>query len=522
MRRRGFNRLNMQTKFTKENIPNAGKLMASLRYSGYENKAAIADIIDNAFDAEASTVEIIISGDQKSGKATIVIKDDGIGMDDETLSQALRLGSLTERDADSDLGRFGMGLVTGSISIAKRLEVYTRTEGAPVLVGIMDLNEMENTNSFNVQRDPATPEEEEIARSYGLEGHGTVVVLKDCDQLERVQNDEFENSLSKKLGEVFRYFLRAGKKIRINGKDVPIIDPMWSDGEHVRAYNLEATLEFNKVLELKLPTGETETFVVKVFRLPDELPAKGRKPLVGQSTQGFYILRNYRQLASADDFGGLWTRHNSLNRVRAEILVSGRFDSVMGINYTKHNVNPSQVMVDKVRAEVYEEIGRLARQYKSTKKKSHIASTELDFSEAEMSIKKKAKLLDKAVAELSEKKLVGTRKTPVEHIVREHERGGKITSDSARFENEDLGTNGPVFGVKKEGKITVITWNNAHPFFQQVVFALRDEQELVNAISYLAYALGEAKLKYSTKETSSLLDSVIGTMSKNLKALLED
>ncbi|HYE23451.1 MAG TPA: ATP-binding protein [Candidatus Paceibacterota bacterium] len=513
-------------KFNQANTPNAGKLMASLRYSGYENKVAISDIVDNSLDADASVVEVLISGDQKAGKATIVVCDNGAGMDEKVLEQALRLGSLTERNVDSDLGRFGMGLVTGSISIAKRVEVYTRTEGSPVLVGIMDLDVMEESNSFDIHRGVATSEQEKIAQGYGLGAHGTVVVLKNCDQLERVEIEEFENGLRHHLGEIYRYFIRAGKKIVVNGKEASIIDPMWLDGRYVEESGYSSDLEFNKTFEIKLGSGVSEQFTVKVFRLPDELPAKGKKKTVGQDTQGFYVLRNYRQVASADDLNGLWVRHNSLNRVRAEILVSGRLDAVMGINYTKHNVNPSQAFLDKIAKEVMPEVDRLRAKY-SSRRKTPVASTELDFSEAEGSIAQKTKLLDRAPSIEAANPPSSKRRSPrgvVEvsaYQVGAHQRGAGTLSGTARFENAALGAHGHIFTAEKEGGMTVITWNNEHPFFQKVVFAQRDEQELVNAVSFLAYALGEAKLKYSTAETTALLDAVLETMSKNLKVLLD-
>ena len=515
----------MDEKFNEENTPNAGKLMASLRYSGYENKVAISDIVDNSFDAEASVVVISITGNQKTGAATLVVRDDGTGMDTDTLAQSLRLGSLTERNVDSDLGRFGMGLVTGSISIAKRIEVYTRTEGSPILVGIMDLDIMEKTNSFRIHLGQANPEQEKKAKLYGLESHGTVVELTKCDQLERVATEEFENALRNRLGEIYRYFLRSGKKIVVNGKETPIIDPMWKDGRHVEEYGFISELEFDKTFDIKIEPGVTEKLTVKVFRLPDELPARGNKKLAGQDTQGFYVLRNYRQVAAASDFAGLWKRHNNLNRVRAEILVSGRLDSVMGINYTKHNVNPNQVILDKIRAEVMPEVDRLKTHY-TTRRKSSVTSTELDFTVAESAITKKVKLLDRATPVLETTKKIGrvTAGKVVEvsaYEVGAYTRGSAIPADSARFENEDLGASGPVFIAKKEGRVTVIIWNNAHVFFQKVLFPQRDEQEIVDAVAFLAYSLGEAKLKYSTPETVTLLDNLMETISKNLKVLID-
>ena len=119
-------------KYNRENTPNASKLMESLRYSGYDNNIAIADLVDNSLDANATNIGVNINFDSKK-EVSIIIIDDGVGMDEETLGQALRLGSITHRNIESDLGRFGLGMVTASISIAKRIEVYTKQKDKPML-----------------------------------------------------------------------------------------------------------------------------------------------------------------------------------------------------------------------------------------------------------------------------------------------------------------------------------------------------------------------------------------------------
>ena len=99
-----------------ENPPNARRTMEALREMGYDSYASILDIIDNSIDAQASIIRIEIA--EQRGDVVITIDDDGSGMDEETLSEALRLGSDTERDP-GDLGKFGMGLVTASIGLSR-------------------------------------------------------------------------------------------------------------------------------------------------------------------------------------------------------------------------------------------------------------------------------------------------------------------------------------------------------------------------------------------------------------------
>ena len=96
--------------------PGAAAMIESLRAYGYNLNTAISDLIDNSISAEADHIWIDMYWDGASSWVSIV--DDGNGMDQETLVNAMRPGSqnpLDQRD-EEDLGRFGLGLKTASFS----------------------------------------------------------------------------------------------------------------------------------------------------------------------------------------------------------------------------------------------------------------------------------------------------------------------------------------------------------------------------------------------------------------------
>src|SRR5688572_8785191 len=131
--------------------PNPARLYSSLRDSGYANDAAVADLVDNAIDADATAVRIHVeprSGMLREESTTLVVADDGIGMDAATLAEALKLGSLAEHDPNSDLGKYGLGLITASISIARRLTVLTKTRDGELLKAVHDLDIIYKQNQF--------------------------------------------------------------------------------------------------------------------------------------------------------------------------------------------------------------------------------------------------------------------------------------------------------------------------------------------------------------------------------------
>ena len=95
--------------------PYAPILMESTRAIGYSLEAAIADVVDNSIAAEARNISIsFFPVDQEF----VYILDDGHGMNSDEITNAMQYGSKNPKDIRSinDLGRFGLGLKTASLS----------------------------------------------------------------------------------------------------------------------------------------------------------------------------------------------------------------------------------------------------------------------------------------------------------------------------------------------------------------------------------------------------------------------
>ncbi|NBB12532.1 ATP-binding protein [Pseudomonas sp. SLFW] len=104
--------------------------MATARsFGNYDLAAALADLIDNSIKAKASRVDI--SFEPEGDDVVVRIRDDGMGMDHETLKIAMRPASANPQDVrdTDDLGRFGWGLKSASLSQARVLTVVTWCQG---------------------------------------------------------------------------------------------------------------------------------------------------------------------------------------------------------------------------------------------------------------------------------------------------------------------------------------------------------------------------------------------------------
>jgi hypothetical protein len=104
--------------------PSASDLLESMRALGYSFQAALADLIDNSLSAEAHRVEVHFSPYESP---YVAILDNGWGITPEKTTAAMRHGSRDPRlpREAGDLGRFGLGLKTASLSQCRRLTVIS-------------------------------------------------------------------------------------------------------------------------------------------------------------------------------------------------------------------------------------------------------------------------------------------------------------------------------------------------------------------------------------------------------------
>lgn len=218
--------------------PYAPTLIESTRAIGYSLSAAVADLIDNSIAAKSKKVEISFF---PVDEIYVSILDDGIGMDEDAINKAMQYGSkspLDERES-YDLGRFGLGLKTASLSQCRTLTVLSK-QGKSLLGRRWDIDHVTYTGAWSL----IILEEDEILHMPGISGlleqrSGTLVVWQNLDRLEMGEID-FGKSFGRKMDEVrshlelvyHRYLSGESgiKKLDIffNGQKIKPVDPFLS------------------------------------------------------------------------------------------------------------------------------------------------------------------------------------------------------------------------------------------------------------------------------------------------------
>jgi len=505
-------------KFNQPNEPNAAKLVESLRCLGYDNYVAIADIVDNSLDADADLIKIRIWTEK--GQLRLSVGDNGIGMDYRTLDEALKLGSLTPKDPISDLGKFGMGLSTAGLSLARQTKVITRRDET-YLTSIVDIDEVMKTNSFCKFLDESSTEDKKlIDEEFPESKSATIVMFDKCDGVRNQNVTVFANTLKKHLGRVHRYFLRADKRITVNGEDVKIIDPLELDNPDTEIFSDE-----EYPITLKVDGQErNERIRVRIVLVPENITGGEREIGTNITYQGFYILRNNREIKMAQTLDA-FTKHNDFNRMRGEVFLTGDLDKIVGIDFTKRDIVLDQSLKDQLLMHLKAQCVTIRRRENSrTKAKESDEIVDL-HRQAEKYIDQKGKLLITPKTQIERRqprKQVGVTPTVPKGQALRRDFAEKQPAEARRckFEYENLGAHGQIYECDLVGRVVVIRWNIAHPFYQRFVLDQRSDGRLVTAVDYLVFSMASAELTTLNDDTRELFNNFKAIVSSNVHTLL--
>src|ERR1017187_10514320 len=99
-----------------------------------DSRDAIREYIQNGVDAKAKIVDVTILQD------SIAVEDDGLGMDHETLKNAIRIG-VSDKNPGHDVGFMGIGIYS-AFHLCDRMTIYSRPTDGNVNKLVVEFGEM--------------------------------------------------------------------------------------------------------------------------------------------------------------------------------------------------------------------------------------------------------------------------------------------------------------------------------------------------------------------------------------------
>lgn len=332
---------------TLEVIPDPVSLMESMRAVGYTTETAIADLIDNSISAEADLIDVQYDA---IDSPFVAILDNGTGMNGDELTSAMRHGSRNPADLrqPGDLGRFGLGLKTASLSQCRRLTVISKQAGN-ISARRWDLDVVQDSGRWLV----VVPDDSELFEFAMFKllqklDSGTLVVWQDLDRLAAGATD-LASEMTAKLAGLFDHlalvFHRFTQKedgfksvsIRVNGLPLPERDPF------LRKNTFRQPLEGQTIKHVRGIVKVTPYVLPPISHLsPDEIElAGGREGLRG--TQGFYVYRN-RRLVIWGTWFRLVPKQEFFKLTRVQVDIPNSFDDLWALDIKKSAAHPPDVI----------------------------------------------------------------------------------------------------------------------------------------------------------------------------------
>ena len=152
----------------------------------------------------------------------------------------------------------------------------------------------------------------------------------------------FASNLKSHLGRVHRYFIEAGLTVIINGELIEPLDPLQLGDEQTEIV-IDETLP---IIVEQNGNRITENVRARIVLVPD-IPSNELEIKKSMKAQGFYVMRNQREVMDASTLG-FFTKHGDFNRMRGEIFFPGTLDRLVGIEFTKRQVDFDQSLQDQL------------------------------------------------------------------------------------------------------------------------------------------------------------------------------
>lgn len=367
----------------------AGRLLFGLSRIGYTTSSALCDIIDNSVRANASNIRLLIkkeredfSDSKRNNIKEYLVIDDGCGMDDSGIQEALKLGSSPSNYEENSLSKFGLGLKSAALSQADNLEVIS-SSGSGFNKYIINLPAITSSGKYFSYKTDLSDVDNQLILEYLSENKGTIIRL---NQIRKNNHPSVKNTvkeLNTKLGIIYYYFIKDnGVNIFIGDSAIQAIDPLFADEANINGNLDENTWDgttvrwIEKPKELTLDDDENIKVNIEITQLPyppifkikgsDEIKDVQirEKYLISAGNYGFYVYRNKRLISWASQLQGIVPYEQEYYSFRGRILIDDTADDFFNIDVKKSTLTLSD--------EAWNSISDFTKEAKSKSRKSWV------------------------------------------------------------------------------------------------------------------------------------------------------
>ncbi len=551
----------------KEGTWDAGRVLQALGRIGYDPVSAILNLVDNSVSAGAASVLIKVNderAERKKGQRgrprailkSVVIVDNGCGMDEAELADALTLGSSTQRYHDHTLSKFGMGLKTATASLGKRLEVISRPKddlnNVHKVVLDQDLIVQEGKYAYELAEPTEADLKELEACTQGASGTLIRITKLHHDFLPR--SSEIVDGLTYKAGVIYYYYLKGMAEgserlsLKIDDYHITPVDPLFvdeidADNPDLNEHNWDGLNPkwITKPQAIQLDSTGGMYARVEITQLPHP-PSVERKGLMSRNdcrtrylikagNYGFYIYRNWRLISWADSLGFV-PQDRDLYAFRGRLLINSDADDILNIDVTKSRIQLSQTAQDQLKPEIQEAVKQSRTAWQTAHRVTVKSLTQGPHDTANQELNRISHLQtdedrrDENVAPLIEKKQLEARRSKAVKAKRMNAEELQSVSETGQrvlyvntLDNDQLWERAH---HPEEGMIVKV--NSSHRFCRDLLNAVHDNSNLLKVIDVLFYSIvkGEFDLVYKSEHDDSEIEEIMTEYRERVGETLSD
>ena len=513
--------------------PQAARTIEGLRDTGYEPADALEDIIDNSIAAGATEVVVRVWM-TPAGEPLVTVSDNGHGMDEEGLINAMTYGSAA-RPNPASLGKFGLGLKTASTAMCRQFTVVTRgTDGGTPHAATWDLDFVQERNQWLLQRPDPTPELLELLDEAACGSSGTLVIWSKVDRLINDYANPIgtaaQNALNRRVNELrtslsltYLRFLRGDPsytkvKIIVNDEEIEPWDPFGED------FGTEVLLDQDIKVEIRDAEATTKeaSFKLRAFALPprSELTNDQRdRARILTANQGFYVFREGRLLAHGT-WLGLRSLEPHLNLCRIELSFDHQLDDAFQIDIKKSRILLQRDLQQALGQLVQPATAEAEERYRKNQRTAAVTTQGGLHSTSNKII---GQNLDRLVSTTVTPDGAGQAKV-------QNSRGATTISISI----VDSDTPGPHVVVQDsldDGHLWrptiangehAVAINAGHPFYRRVYLANRGNGTAIQGMNFLLWGLCQAEWAVMTENEKEHMDAVRREVSRVVRLLANE
>lgn len=512
--------------------PDPERVMEGLRDTGYNFNTSIADIIDNSIAADATKIAILIDLNPQK-ELTVYIADNGCGMDEAGLKNAMRYGSDQRKDPSS-LGKFGLGLKTGSTAFCRCLSVVSRGENDETVRKVQwDLDYIAEKNEWKLRRPEVSQDEVYILDEIASGGSGTLVIWEKIDRLLKSYNNKGSAQVALRkiisllnfhIAMVYQRFLdenddRARNvRISVNGTNVEAWDPFCK-----KESSTEMLVE--QIVEVEMPDGLTSEFIIRAYMLPrrDDFStvAERDKAKISNDMQGFYIYRENRLIHSCD-WLGMFSKEPHGSLLRVEFSFDHSLDDAFNVDIKKSRILLNEDIFAYVKDQIMPAPRRAAEERYRKGTNAGVKAKAKDAHEASN------KNIDEKASGVEEARVTVTGDNQVQVENQNGSFSHKITIRSTAKPGQyrvipvETLDDGQLWNPCIVDGRHAVELNQSHSYYQKIYYPILAQNVMVTGMDALLWALAEAELSTFNEETKEQYEDMRIHVSRCLKKLISD